>query len=104
MDALAEEMVLPACRLVPAVQDGDADQVDAIVSPLSLFQLRALAVVLASLVPAEDPAVGLFTTWKLQESELPLPPVTPEQAAENRRRMVAEMKAFDREHSGRGAA
>ena len=101
LDVLAEQMILPACRLVPAVQDGDADQVDAIVSPLSLLELRALAVVLASLVPAEDPAIGLFTTWKLQETSLPLPPVTPEHAADNRRRMVAEVAAFD---AGRGAA
>lgn len=63
-DELVEAMILPACRLVPAVQAEDGKQVEEILAPLTGMQLRALVVVLASLVPADDPAMRLFTTWQ----------------------------------------
>lgn len=96
LDDLADQMILPACRLVAAVQDRDVDSVTQVVERLSVLELRALAVVLAELVPADDPAMGLFFTWKVQDSELPLPPVTAEQAAENRRRLLAEVAEHKR--------
>lgn len=102
LDDLAEEMILPACRLVAAVQDRDVREVAAIVEPLSLLQLRALVVVMAELVDPEDPALSLFTTWKTQDRDLPLPPITPEQAEANRRRLVEEVTEY--KHAKRRAA
>jgi hypothetical protein len=103
-DDLIEHMILPACRLVAAVQDRDTEQVAAIVERLSLLEMRALVVVLAELVPADDPALSLFTTWKIQDDDLALalPPVTPEQAEENRRRLEVEVAEY--EHAKRTAA
>lgn len=102
LDVLAEEMILPACRLVAAVQDRDAEQVAGIVEALSVLELRALVVVLAELVPADDPAMDLFTLWKVQDEDLPLPPVTPEQAEANRQRLSEEVAEY--QHSRRSAA
>lgn len=102
LDDLADQMILPACRLVAAVQDRQRDEVTAIVEPLSAMELRALVVVLAELVPADDVATSLFTTWKLQDERAPLPPVTAEEAAENRRELVAEVAAYKK--SKRSAA
>ncbi|RSN12845.1 hypothetical protein DMB42_11750 [Nonomuraea sp. WAC 01424] len=95
LDDLAEQMILPACRLVAAVQDRKADQVRELLTPLGVDSLRALAVVLAELIPRDDPATALFTAWKVQDNELPLPKVTAEQAEENRRRLVAEVAEYE---------
>jgi len=103
LDVLAEEMILPACRLVAAVQDRDAHEVTEIVGALSVLELRALVVVLAELVPADDPAMDLFTLWKVQDEDRPLPPVTPEQAEANRRRLVEEVAVYENSHRRRAA-
>lgn len=102
LDVLAEEMILPACRLVAAVQGRAADEAASILETLSVLELRALAVVLAELVPADDPAMDLFTLWKVQDENAPLPPVTPEQAEANRQRLVDEVTEY--EHAKRNAA
>lgn len=94
LDDLAEEMILPACRLVAAVQGRDAGAVRELLTPLGMDSLRALAVVLAELVPADDPAMDLFTLWKVQDNELALPPVTPEQAEANLQRLVEEVTEY----------
>ncbi|MGA4989941.1 helix-turn-helix domain-containing protein [Nonomuraea bangladeshensis] len=86
LDALADDMILPACRLVPAVQDEEPGKVADIIGAMGVMELRALAVVLASLVPADDPALGLFTHW--QEDG-------PGKAAERRRLMLAEVTAWE---------
>lgn len=88
LDELAEQMILPAGRLVPAVQDGDAREVHALLSPLSLMELRALVVVLATLVPADDPAMELFTTWIHQAKPVPPRPISGREAQANRARML----------------
>jgi hypothetical protein len=95
-------MILPACRLVAAVQAREPEGVAGIVEALSVLELRALAVVLAELVPADDPAMDLFTLWKVQDNELPLLPVTAEQAEANRQRLVDEVAEY--EHAKRSAA
>lgn len=88
LDELAEQMLLPACRLVPAVQDGSAGEVHAILSPLSLLDLRALVVVLAALVPADDPAMDVFTTWMHQAKPAPPRPISGREAQLNRARLA----------------
>ncbi|KAB8186930.1 helix-turn-helix domain-containing protein [Nonomuraea phyllanthi] len=86
LDALADDMILPACRLVPAVHDEDPDEVANIIGAMGVMELRALAVVLASLVPADDPALGLFTQWREDG---------PGKAAGRRRLMLSEVAAWE---------
>ncbi|TMR11049.1 hypothetical protein ETD86_37015 [Nonomuraea turkmeniaca] len=93
LDDLAERMILPAARLVPAVQDLDESETQAILSSLSLLELRALAVVLASLVPADDPAMELFTTWMHQSKPVPPRPISEGEARANRRRLLEALDA-----------
>lgn len=96
LDDLAERMILPACRLVSDVQARDVEAVHARLSLLDGIELRALCVVLAELVPADDPALDLFTTWTHQDAERRPPvPVTGEQAAANRRALAAAIGVSD---------
>ena len=54
-DLQAAAMLRPAAELVSAVADSDADTVASVLSPLSLQQFAALAVVLASMVADAGP-------------------------------------------------
>lgn len=88
LDELAEQMILPAARLVPAVQDGDALKAHLILGAMTVLELRALAVVLASMVPADDPAMELFTTWMHQSAPVPPRAISSREAQINRQRLL----------------
>ncbi|MEV0994614.1 hypothetical protein [Nonomuraea sp. NPDC050202] len=97
LDALVEQMLNPATRLVCAVHDFDADESHAILEPLDSIELRSLAVALAALVP-DDMALEVLLEWSRGEG-----PISPRKARVNRQRMVAEFAEFERSHR-RGAA
>lgn len=97
LDALVEQMLRPATRLVCAVQDFDQQESRAILEPLDAMELRALAVALAALVP-DDQALEVLLAWSRNEG-----PISPRKARVNRDRLVAEVAEFERNHS-RGAA
>jgi hypothetical protein len=94
MDAFAAGMLPRAIDLVCQVRDRDADAVEEIIGPLSVVGLRALVVVLAAMVPDDQNADDLLA-WTHEPSlgPGPLPPVTPEQARENLRRLAASIGA-----------
>ncbi|MER7126662.1 hypothetical protein [Micrococcus luteus] len=85
LDALAERMLWPATKLVAAVRDGDDRTCHDMLSHLGPVELRALAVVLAALVP-DDAALTALADWTRSA-----PPVSDRQAAEHRAALEAEL-------------
>jgi hypothetical protein len=61
LDDLAARMILPAAQLVPAVQAEKHAETHTMLERLDVMELRALVVVLATWVPADD--LRLFASW-----------------------------------------
>lgn len=87
LDDLAERMLGPAAKLVPAVHRSNAAEVQAVLGRLSVPELRALVVVLANLVP-DDHALSQLVEWTREP-----PPVSKYRAAANRALLEAELAA-----------
>ncbi|GAA2990459.1 hypothetical protein GCM10017559_08100 [Streptosporangium longisporum] len=85
LDDLAQQMFWPATKLVAAVHDHDTRTSHTVLSTLDTVELRALAVVLASLVPDDH----TFTT--LARCTRGTPPVSERQAAQHRATLEAEL-------------
>lgn len=91
LDGLAERMLGPATKLVISVHRANAAETHLVLGSLSVLELRALAVVLANLVP-DDHALTVLIEWTQGPS-----PVAESRAAENRAALEAELAADFRE-------
>lgn len=99
LDDLAERMLAPATRLVCAVQDHDVDDAHRLLSGLDVLELRALAVVMAALVP-DDATLEDLLAWTRNAG-----PISPRRAAVNRARLMAAVASIAAEPvRKRGAA
>lgn len=87
LDDLAQQMLWPATKLVAAVHDNDTRTSHAVLTRLDTVELRALAVVLASLVP-DDVTLTALARWTCGA-----PPVSERQAARHRADLEAELAA-----------
>lgn len=99
LDDLAERMLSSATQLVCAVQDYDTRDAHTLLSRLDVLELRALAVVLAALVP-DDATLEDLLAWTRCQG-----PVSPRRAAVNRARLMAAVASVAAEpRPKRGAA
>lgn len=99
LDELAEAMLPAALDLICQVHDREAAAVAEILEPLGVLRLRALAVVLAALVPDDARLDELIA-----QTHRPTPDVTPERAEEHRRRLEREIDVIDGRCRKRSAA
>lgn len=83
LDELAERMLPSATQLVCAVQDYDTRDAHRLLSGLDVLELRALAVVLAAMVP-DDATLEQLLAWTRYQG-----PISPRRAAVNRARLLA---------------
>lgn len=101
LDALAERMLPPAATLVVAVHDHDIPTAHAMLEPLGVLELRALAVTLAALVP-DDRTLTELLAWTRGQA-----PISDRQAAAHRAQLeqtLAEHDAARRRAQRRRAA
>lgn len=77
---LAERMVPVAAELACAVREKDADGIGEILAGLDAQELTALAVVLAAMVPVDDPVSRLlgWVTWGGDGEPAVFPPAVPQ--------------------------
>lgn len=85
LDMLAAVMVPVAADLTCRVRDHDAVGVEQAIGGMSVLHLRALAVVLAAMVPDDQPLDDLIAWTRCPRGP---EPITPERAAANRAELL----------------
>lgn len=90
LDALAHVMLPVAADLACRVRDGDAAGIEQAIGQMDIVHLRALAVVLAAMVPDDRPLDDLIA-WTRGAPPPPPADITPAQASRNRAALIAAL-------------
>lgn len=98
LDVLAERMLGPAAQLVVSVHDHDVAGAHEALEPLTVLELRALAVTLAALV-RDDESLLTLLDWTRG-----LGPVSDRQAERNRARLAEAVEVRQKPRTGRRSA